>query len=135
MGQSKIENTERIINSWISSSDENYDTMLDLYASKRYSWAMFLGHLCIEKLLKAYFIKVNGDHAPLVHNLLRLAELANLNLNDEGRIDLSTLTTFNLNARYDDYKQSFNKKCTKEYADFWIDKIQYYQLWIKELIK
>ena len=55
MGKDKIENIDKVINSWISSSDENFDTMLDLYYAKRYSWALFLGHLSIEKLLKAYF--------------------------------------------------------------------------------
>jgi len=135
MEHNKIENIVRIIQSWVSSSDENYDTMLDLYHAKRYSWALFLGHLSIEKLLKAYFVKVNEEHAPLLHNLSRLAELSHINLTNEQRIDFSTITTFNLNARYDDYKQSFSNKCTMEYTDLWIIKIKYYQQWIKELLK
>jgi len=135
MGQDRIENIDRIIQAWVGSSDENYDTMLDLYQAKRYSWALFLGHLSIEKLLKAYFVKVNNEHAPLLHNLSRLAELSQINLTDEQRIDFSTITTFNLNARYDDYKQSFSNKCTMEYTDFWITKIKYYQQWIKQLLK
>lgn len=135
MMQDKIENIDKVIQSWIGSSDENFDTMLDLYQAKRYSWALFLGHLSIEKLLKAYFIRVNMEHAPLVHNLSRLAEMSHLNLTKEQRIDFSTITTFNLNARYDDYKQSFNLKCTKEYTDLWIIKLKHYQQWIKELLK
>ncbi len=135
MSQDKIDNIDAVIKSWISSSDENFDTMMDLYEAKRYSWAMFLGHLTIEKLLKAYFIRINREHSPLVHNLSRLAELSHLDLTNEQRIDFSTITTFNLNARYDDYKQSFIIKCTKEFADFWIVKIKHYQLWIKELLQ
>ncbi len=40
MDAKKIENIDKIVNSWISSSDENFDTMLDMYKAKRYSWAM-----------------------------------------------------------------------------------------------
>ena len=130
MGQDKIENMDRIIQSWLNSSDENYHTTLDLYHAKRLSWALFPGHLSIEKLLMAYFVKVNLEHAPLLHNLSRLAELSYINLTDQQRIDFSTITTFNLNARYDDYKKSFSKKCTLEYADFWIIKIKYNHQWI-----
>lgn len=93
-----------------------------------------MGHLCIEKLLKAYFIKTNNEHSPLIHNLLRLSELCKLNLTNKQRVDFAAITTFNINARYDDYKQSFNLKCTKEYTDIWINTIKYYQKWIKELI-
>ncbi|MCF8307867.1 MAG: HEPN domain-containing protein [Bacteroidales bacterium] len=44
---------EKLINYWIESSDDDYETMIDMYNSKRYSWALFIGHLMIEKLLKA----------------------------------------------------------------------------------
>jgi HEPN domain-containing protein len=135
MEQKKIENPDKIISSWINSSDENFETMLYLYKSKRYSWALFLGHLAIEKLMKAYFIKLKNEHAPNIHSLLRLAELSKLNLTQEQKKDFATITTFNINARYDDYKQSFFKKCTKEFTDIWIEKLKYYQQWIKELIK
>jgi len=134
MDQDKITNTETIILSWIKSSDDNFDTMLDLYGVKRYNWALFLGHLCLEKLLKAYFVKVNKMHAPLLHNLSRIAELSELQLSKEQKNNFATITTFNINARYDDYKQSFDQKCTKEFADVWIIIIKQYRQWIKELL-
>lgn len=135
MEQNKIKDIEGVIAAWISSSDENFDTMIDLYNSGRYSWSMFIGHLCIEKLLKAYFIKVEHSHCLNLHNLIRICELAKLELTQEQKDDFATITTFNIKARYDDYKQSFSKKCTKEFADKWIKKINFYRQWIKELLK
>ncbi|NOX87231.1 MAG: HEPN domain-containing protein [Chlorobi bacterium] len=44
--------------------------MLVMYHSKRYSWALFIGHLMIEKLLKAYFVQKNESYPPYIHNLL-----------------------------------------------------------------
>jgi hypothetical protein len=47
----------------------------------------------------------------MIHNLLRIAEKAGLDLNEEQQIFYSTVTGFNINARYDDYKQLYNLKC------------------------
>ena len=42
---------EKIINHWVKNADDDYDTMIAMFDSKRYSWSLFLGHLVIEKLL------------------------------------------------------------------------------------
>jgi HEPN domain-containing protein len=50
---SEIEALNKIIEYWKNSSDQNYDTMINLKKSKDFSWALFLGHLLLEKLLKS----------------------------------------------------------------------------------
>jgi len=135
MEQANIENIDKAINAWIKSSDNNYDEMLDFCKINRNNWALFIGHLCLEKLFKAYYIKVNHKHSQNLHNLIRNAELSKLDLTIEQRNDLSTITTFNISARYDDFKQNFYNKCTSEFTMMWVEKIKIYRLWIKELIK
>ena len=44
-----------IIKYWIDSSDRDFKTMKNLFKEKDYHWALFIGHLVIEKLLKAYY--------------------------------------------------------------------------------
>ena len=126
--------TEKLINYWITSSDEDFDTMLAMFESKRFNWTLFIGHLMIEKLLKALYVKVKQDYPPFIHNLLRLAVLSELELNENQKEFLVTVTAFNINARYDDYKKSFQKKCTPEYSNKWITELKNNRLWIKELI-
>ena len=48
-----IENIDidKVIEYWKDSSDKDYQTMNNLLKSGDYNWAMFLGHLVIEKLL------------------------------------------------------------------------------------
>ena len=46
---------------------------------------------------------------------------------------LDTLTTFNINARYDDYKTGLYKKCTSAFTEEWIKKIKQTRKWIKDL--
>ena len=43
-----------IIESWIDSSDKDFLTMNDMYKTKHYDWALFMGHLTIEKQMNGY---------------------------------------------------------------------------------
>jgi HEPN domain-containing protein len=125
---------EKLINFWIEGSDDDYDTMIAMYESKRYSWSLFIGHLMIEKLLKAYFVKEKSDYPPYIHNLFRLAEKSDLNLSEDRKEKLVTITAFNINARYDDYKMSFKQHCTADFTSKWIDNLKDLRIWIKQLI-
>ena len=125
---------DKLIKYWIDSSDEDFETMNAMYESKRYSWSMFVGHLMIEKLLKALYLSRNSDFPPFIHNLTRLAEKCHLELNEQQRLFFVTVTAFNINARYDDYKMSFQKTCTPEFSAIWINQIIKQRLWIKGLI-
>ncbi len=127
-------NKDKLIKYWIDGSDDDFETMMAMFESKRLNWSLFIGHLMIEKLLKAYFVKVKSDYPPFIHNLLRLAEKAELKLTDEKKEQLVTITAFNINVRYDDYKMSFKKQCTPEFTADWIDKLKELRPWIKTLI-
>ena len=123
-----------IIESWINSSDNDFLTMNDMYKTKHFDWALFIGHLAIEKLLKALYLKTTGEHPPLIHDLRRLAEKIKLSLTEDRIIQLDSISRFNIRARYDDYKQSFSKLCTVEFTDEWISKINECRLWIKQML-
>ena len=123
---------DKIVQHWVETSDEDFNTMFILFRSKSYHWALFMGHITLEKLLKAYFVKQNENHAPLTHNLYRLAELGGLKISEEHADWLFKITTFNLNARYDDYKKEFYTICTVDFTEEWIEKIKILQQWIKQ---
>lgn len=127
--------TQKIINFWIAGSDDDFETMLAMLDAKKFSWSLFLGHLVIEKLLKAYFVKINKEFPPYVHNLLRLAIDSKIEITEDLKYKLTTISAFNLNARYDDYKRSFQAKCTPEFTFEWIANIKDLRLWILEQIR
>lgn len=130
----EIKNVDNLVSYWRESSDQNYTTMRNLINSRDFSWALFLGHLVIEKLLKAVYIRRVQKHPPFTHDLLRLASKLDLELPDGYDEWLDAITTFNINARYDDYKQNFYKLCTSEFTNEWAEKIEKIRLWlIKQL--
>ena len=121
---------------WINSAEENYNTMKNLFNSKDYTWSLFLGHLIIEKLLKALYAKKNeaNPYAPKTHDLVFLAKKCDIDLDKKIEKRLYTITTFNINARYEDYKNTFKKKCTKEYTENEIKNIEEMRTWLLEQI-
>ena len=125
-----------LMNYWIESSDEDYDTMMYMKAGKKNTWCLFMGHLVIEKLLKALYAKnnKNAPYAPKSHDLLHLAEKTELELTDRQEDLLDTITRFNMNARYDDYKKEFYLKCTDEYTEQQLKNIEEVRLWLKNLL-
>jgi HEPN domain-containing protein len=135
MSENKINiDVEKVVNHWINTSEEDFKTMKYLFEAKSYNWSLFLGHISVEKLLKAYYVKKHQNHAPLTHNLYRLAELSGIALTDEYADYLDKITSFNLNARYDDYKREFFNLCTYEFANEWIEKINEIRLWIRQML-
>ena len=90
-----------------------------------------MGHLVIEKLLKAAYVKYKGEFPPMIHDLRRICEKADVELDLSQQILLDSISRFNINARYDDYKQSFYQLCTDSFTTEWIDKIKDCRLWIK----
>jgi HEPN domain-containing protein len=86
----------------------------------------------LERLLKACVVKVIQKHAPYTHDLTKLAKLTKIEFTEEHLDWLDTISTFNLNARYDTYKEAFYRKCTPVFTAEWIDKIKILQAWIKE---
>ena len=132
--EDKIENIAKIITYWKNSSEQNYRTMQNLLESKDYNWALFLGHLVLEKLLKALFVKKHQKHSIFTHDLLRLSKKIGLQTSKDQEEWLDEISTFNINARYDNYKQDFQRLCNEEFTLFWINKIENLRLWlIKQL--
>lgn len=128
-------NKEEHINYWLETAEQDYHTMLNLLASKDYHWSLFLGHLVIEKTLKALYVRnIDSDVPPKTHDLLRLAEKAEVITTDENKDILDLVTTFNISARYPDYKQSFYKKCTLEFTNESIAKIKELRLWLLRIL-
>ncbi|MGI6588573.1 MAG: HEPN domain-containing protein [Peptococcia bacterium] len=126
---------EVLINYWVETANRDYKTMLNLYKSNDYHWSLFIGHLVIEKLLKAIYVKNIDDNPPRIHNLLRLAEKAQIDTTEEQKDILDLITTFNINIRYPDYKQMFYKKCDYEFTAANLQKIKELRIWLLTMIE
>lgn len=55
---------DEIIQYWIDSSEVDFKAMESLFANGHYVWALFTGHLVLEKLLKACYVKMIDIRMP-----------------------------------------------------------------------
>ena len=127
---------DELVRDWVEQSDRDVPVMESLFSNGHYVWALFVGHLVVEKLLKAYYIKQVDTNVPYIHNLAKIASLSNLALTKEQEEFLVEVTDFNLKARYEDHRQRFYKKATREFAQLYIEGIKEFRSWLKpQLIK
>lgn len=126
---------EELVIYWLDSADIDYQAMESLYEKGNFIWALFVGHLVIEKILKAHYINNTGGTPPQVHNLLKIAEDAHIDLAEEQKDYLLEITTFNIKARYPDYKFKFYKKADREFTARHIALIKELRQWLLKKIK
>ena len=126
--------SEKLFNYWIEGSEKNFDDMVAIFNAKRYDWALFLGHLTLEKLLKAIYAKTHVDKpiAPKIHDLVKLAQYSDIPLDKEQTRKLASINNFCIEARYTNEKSNFYKVCTKEFAEQKINEIKELRKWLKE---
>ncbi len=119
---------------WVTVSENDIPVMEHLFESGDYSYSLFIGHLILEKILKAHFVKIREESPPRTHDLFKLANQLSLEFSEEQLKFLISVNTFNIEARYPEEKLSFYKKCTKEFALDNIYKIKELYLWLRSQI-
>lgn len=126
-----VMDVKRIQNYWLKNAELKWATAESLYDSEKYADSLFFYHLVIESLLKAVVVQHTLQPAPYTHDLVRLAELAELSIDDEKRLILQDITQFNLECRYPDEKFEFYKRATKDFAVKARKNIETIHLWLK----
>jgi len=126
--------TQKHVDYWLKGAEDNLKAAEDMFKNGHYDWCLFIGHLILEKVLKAYYVKIVNSTPPKTHNLAFLAEEAKLKITKEQGSFLFDVNTFNIETRYSDYKSDFYQKCTKEFVSENFTKIKEMYEWIKKQI-
>ena len=107
-----------------------------MFKADKYPYALFMGHLALEKILKALVVRITKTHAPITHSLPYLAEKTLLPIPESILIQLREYMEFHIEARYPREQAAFYKKCTKTYTSEKLHKInEVFQWYQKELSK
>ena len=107
---------DKTIKFWAEGAIYDLETGKSLLESKRYPYALFFGHLALEKILKAFAVKATAEHAPFTHSLTFLASKTGIDIPESILDKLAEYTEFHLESRYPDEKKDFYQKCTEEFA-------------------
>lgn len=124
--------TQKLIDYWLIGADKDWLACQHLYENKDYPQCLFWGHLVLEKTLKALVVQATQKQAPFTHDLVMLAKVADLPLDQTKRDQLNEINTFNQFGRYDNEITTFVQKCDSEYTGKYFAIIKQLYLWLME---
>ncbi len=116
---------------WLTEAEEALRVADHLMEKEDYSYALFFGHSAVEKILKSSYVSRLGEHAPPIHNLLRLSRSVGFEPDETKADALIRITAFNIEARYPDVKRAFRKKCTMDFTNEQMKIIKEVYEWVK----
>lgn len=122
---------QEIIQYWVTTAEDDWHSVQNLFDKEDYVKALFFGHLYLEKLLKAIIVQQSRAHAPYGHSLHTLAQKANLRLTSDQLVLLRRVTDYNIEARYPDWKLEFKQKCTREFCQTELKAIENLGQWLR----
>ncbi len=93
---------EKQVAYWRDGALSDWEAAQVLLRRKLVWQGLFFMHLALEKALKAHVCRKTRQLAPFSHNLMRLAELADISLTPEQTRILGRANQFNLEGRYPD---------------------------------
>lgn len=108
--------TGKDVKSWVDASRYDLETARALLRSRRYLYVLFMCQQSLEKLLKAHVMARTVEFPPRIHSLVRLAELAALNVSKEERGFLERLSLYYIQSRYPPDIQNLTKKVSGSLA-------------------
>ena len=115
---------------WVDSAAYDLDTGRSLLESGKFPYALFFGHLALEKLLKALVVKATEQQAPFTHSLILLATSSKVDIPDAVLDKLAEYMEFHIEARYPDENKEFYKKCTETFARDKFNEMEEAYIWI-----
>ena len=121
---------------WFKSAKHDLKVAQDMLKNKHYDWCLFLGHLVLEKVLKAFWVRDNRNSVPpKIHSLTKLLKQTKLKIDEEQTDFLIIIDKFYIAGRYPDYRFKFYKLCTRKYAEEKFKKIKELYKWLIKKIK
>jgi len=120
----------RTVRYWKDSASYDIGTGKSLLEAKRFPYALFFGHLSLEKVLKALVVKSSRNHAPYTHSLILLAAKTNVQFSESILDRLAEYTNFHLESRYPAETKEFYEKCTEEFAESKFHEIEELYQWL-----
>ncbi len=99
------------------SSEEDWISAKSLLNTGRYVHSLFFAHLTLEKLCKAIWIQDNVVNIPpKIHNHIKLLSETNASLSTDQLEYLLEINKFQIEGRYPDFVNNFQRICTFDYT-------------------
>lgn len=119
---------------WLALVKEDLNVAELLFNNGHWLYTAFMCHQVVEKTLKAYWCICRDDDPPFIHDHKRIAEGCGLytKMNDEQKLFLTTIRQMNIEARYQEYKDTVARTLNKEKTANIINDTKQMYIWIHQ---
>ena len=122
---------EQDVKYWIDLSKYDIDTAKAMLDSGRYLYVLFTCQQSIEKMLKALIVKNTKSFPPKIHDLVKLAHIAKIDIETERREFLAKLNYYYLETRYPRELSEISKQVKKDTAVTFYNNTKKLLKWLK----
>jgi len=122
---------EKTVAYWLEGAEYDMGVAEALFQTEKYPYALFMGHLVLEKTLKAIVVRNTREHAPITHSLPLLVEKPGIVVHEEVLLRLREFMEFYFQGRYPEDRQAFFRKCTQNYSEMKLNEIKETFEWLK----
>lgn len=119
---------------WAERAIYDLDTARAMLESKRYLYVLFCCQQAVEKMLKAIIAKRSQELPPRLHQLVRLAERAQVPLNDEQADFLRELSTHYIQSRYPEEIEDISSQVSVQHARQVVEKTEEIVRWLQSIL-
>ena len=125
---------EEKVEHWRKLSDKDLQVAEDLLSLKHYLYVAFMCHQSIEKIMKAYYVKLLDDTPPFSHELLLLASSGGFynDFSDEQKHFIHQLSPLNIRTRYPEYQDLLYRQLTQPVCVQILQQTKTLHQWISE---
>lgn len=88
------------IANWVKLAEYDLGTAEDMMASSRYLYVLFGCQQAIEKMLKALVVQETKNFPPKTHDLIKLVEIAGLQIDKKKKDFMKKLSYYYIETRY-----------------------------------
>ncbi|MHB9027201.1 MAG: HEPN domain-containing protein [Candidatus Latescibacterota bacterium] len=120
---------------WIDQAKYDLDAAQVMLNACRYIYVFFLCQQAVEKALKARIVGLTGELPPRIHNLIKLAEIAEVELNFEQTRLYKELSTYYIQTRYPEEIRAMGSILTREFTTEYFQKTEETLQWLFSMLE
>ncbi len=120
---------------WKNQALYDLETAKAMLESGRWLYVLFCCQQAVEKTLKAVIAKKTKECPPRIHQLMRLAQVAKLEIGDENAVFLRELTSYYIQTRYPEEISEIASKTQPEKALQIFSKTEEFIQWLESKIQ
>jgi HEPN domain-containing protein len=126
---------EQDVKYWVDLSRYDIDTAKAMLASGRYLYVLFTCQQSIEKMLKALVVKNTDSFPPKIHDLIKLANIAKIDIETEQKEFLAKLNYYYLETRYPRELSEISKQIKRDVAITFYNNTKKILKWLRSKVQ